>query len=148
MPEAAREYLEVQVRTASKDQLLLLLLDGAVRFVEGALDKMEKGDREERCRLIVKAQNIVLELLQSLNPAIGDALYVKLVGLYKFIYRSLVEGNLHDDRAKVEAGLQILFDVRDTWRQAVAAYRQEMAPGAPAPAKDAAKTGISLSLQA
>jgi flagellar protein FliS len=148
MPEGAREYLEVQVRTASQDQLLLLLLDGAVRFVEGALDRMARGEREEKSRLLVKAQNIILELVQTLDPAIGDAIYGKLVGLYKFIFLRLVEGNLQDDLAKVEDGLRILLEVRETWRQAVAAYRKAIGPGTPATAKSPAPSGISLSLQA
>src|SRR5213075_2159536 len=99
MPDSgkAQEYLQVQVRTASQDQLLLMLLDGAVRFVEGALERLGKRDREGKCSLLKKAENIVLELIQSLSPAIGEKLYSNLIGLYKFIFRRLVEGNMKDD---------------------------------------------------
>ena len=86
--------------------------------------------------------------MQTLNPAIGEPIYGNLVGLYKFIFRSLVEGNLQEDPAKVEDGLRILLQVRETWRQAIAAYRKGIGPGAPAAAKPPAPSGVSLSLQA
>ena len=129
MPDSgkAQEYLQVQVRTASPDQLLLMLLDGAVRFVEGALDRMERGDAEGKNDLLLKAQKIILELIQSLNPAIGEKIYANLVGLYKFIYQRLVDGNLGNDRARLEEGLEILGVVRETWRQAVTIYRSTAA---------------------
>jgi flagellar protein FliS len=149
-PGKAQSYLEVQVKTASPDQLLLMLLDGAVRFVEGALERMEKGDREGKGTQLARAGDIVLELVQSLNPAIGEKLYENLVGLYKFIYRRLVDGNLRDDRASVEEGLRILRHVRETWRQAVASWRSEaQAAAAPAAAAvTAASPPVGISLQA
>jgi flagellar protein FliS len=137
----AQEYLQVQVRTATKDQLLIMLLDGAVRFVEGARERMARGEREEKNALLQKAQNIVLELVQSLSPAIGEPLYGNLIGLYKFIYRRLVEANLRDDPQSLEEALQILSEVRETWRQAVAAFRAGLSGPAPAPA---AAQGLSL----
>jgi len=137
----AQEYLEVQARTATPDQLLLMLLDGAVRFVEGGLASMDRGDRESRCKLLQKAENIVLELIQSLNPGIGEKLYANLIGLYKFIYRRLVEGNIRDDRKALEEGLKILVEVRETWKQAVEVYRSDLS--GPPPEKIPAP-GISI----
>ena len=146
MPDSgkAQEYLQVQVRTASPDQLLLMLLDGAVRFVERAMDRMERGDVEGKNELLLKAQKIILELIQSLNPSIGEKIYANLIGLYKFIYQRLLDGNLGNDRACLEEGLQILGVVRETWRQAVGIYRSGPAGAAP----DEAAAPASISLQA
>jgi flagellar secretion chaperone FliS len=142
MPDSAKaqQYLQVQVKTASQDQLLLMLLDGAVRFVEGALERLAQKDREGKNEQVLKAQKIILELIQSLNPSVGEKIYANLIGLYKFIYRRLVEGNLRDDRACLEEGLKILGEVRETWRQAVSAFRAEAATAARAEAP----AGISL----
>jgi flagellar protein FliS len=129
-----QEYLLVQVRTATQDQLLLLLLDGAVRFVEGARERMAQGERERKGELLLKAQNIVLELIQSLSPSIGEKIYSNLIGLYKFIVRRLVEANARNEPQALEEGLQILKEVRQTWREAVAVYRAELSGRAPAAA--------------
>ncbi len=146
MPDSgkAQEYLQVQVKTASPDQLLLMLLDGAVRFVEGALDRMARGDRAGKSEQLVKAQNIVLELIQSLNPAVGEPLYGNLIGLYKFIYVRLVCGNAADDAKAIGEGLQVLRDVRETWRQAVAAFRAERTASSQSEARAVSSASISL----
>jgi flagellar protein FliS len=146
MPDSgkAQQYLQVQVQTASQDQLLLMLLDGAVRFVEGALERLARKDKDGKNEQLLKAQKIILELIQSLNPSVGEKIYANLIGLYKFIYQRLVEGNLRDDRASLEEGLKILGEVRETWRQAVAAYRSAAAD---APAQEAG-VPASISLQA
>ena len=137
----AQEYLQVQVLTASQDQLLLMLLDGAVRFVETAREKMERKEREAKNELLLKAQNIILELIQSLDPSVGEKIYANLIGLYKFILRRLLAANVNDDPTSLDEGLKILRNVRETWSQAVAAYRAEkgIQPAASAPA-----SGISL----
>ena len=144
MPDSAKaqQYLQVQVKTASQDQLLLMLLDGAVRFVEGALERLGRKDRDGKNEQLLKAQKIILELIQSLNPSVGEKIYSNLIGLYKFIYRRLVEGNLRDDRACLEEGLKILGEVRETWRLAVAAYRSTPA------AESKAEVAAGFSLQA
>ncbi|MGH9362948.1 MAG: flagellar export chaperone FliS [Thermoanaerobaculia bacterium] len=131
--QKSQGYLEVQVLTASQDQLLLMLLDGAVRFVEGARERLAAGDRDGKNGQLLRAQTILLELIQSLSPAVGEKLYGNLIGLYKFIYRKLVEANLRDEARCLEEGLIILQEVRETWRQAVAAYRAGLAGGPPAP---------------
>ena len=132
MPDGglAQEYLQVQVRTASPDQLLLMLLDGAVRFVEGGREQMARGNHETKCYLLLKAENIVLELIQSLSPSVGEKIYSNLIGLYKFIYLRLVEANIQNDHRKLGEALKILLDVRETWRLAVASYRRETAGSA------------------
>lgn len=132
----------MQVRTAAPDQLLLMLLDGAVRFAEGAREKLTRGDRQGKHDLLVKTQNIVLELIQTLKPEIGEKIYGGLTGLYRFIYRRLVEANIEDSPEKLGEALKILIDVRETWRQAVAVFRAEKA-GTAKPA-EAQGQGISL----
>ena len=145
----AQEYLQVQVMTSSKDQLLLLLLDGAVRFVEGARDRLAEGKLEEKHLQLVKAQNIVLELLSSLSPDVGDKIYTSLVGLYKFIYNRLVTANLRNDAKSLAEALRILHTVRAMWRDAVSAFHSSTSGGAPAEAgAPVPPTGAGLSLQA
>jgi flagellar protein FliS len=135
----AQEYHQVQVRTASPDQLLLMLLDGAVRFAEGGREHLARGNHEEKCNLLIKAENIVLELIQSLSPSVGEKIYANLIGLYKFIYRKLAEANIQNDPQKLEEALKVLLNVRETWRQAVAGYRREAAGG-----ETVASPGISV----
>lgn len=123
-----QRYREVQVKTSTKDDLLILLLDGGVRFSEGALIEMQKGaeeDRERRNEHLVRAQKIVLELISSLSPTIGIELYEKLQGLYRFTFHRLFEGNTRSDMALVEEGVVMIKAIRDMWKQAVDKAKQE-----------------------
>ncbi|MFN0056817.1 MAG: flagellar export chaperone FliS [Planctomycetota bacterium] len=129
MPPAhpTQRYREVQVTTAAKDDLLMLLLDGGVRFIEGALIEMRKPqqDREKRNDHLLRAQKIVLELMTSLSPAIGLDLFSSLQGLYRFTFQRLLEGNLKSDIQLVEEGLTLMRKIHEIWRDAVVKARGE-----------------------
>ena len=126
--DPTRRYREIQVKTASQEDLLLLLLDGGVRFTEGALLEMEKGTDEDRARRsdqLVRAQKIILELMGALSPAIGLELYQNLQDLYRFTFRRLFEGNVKSDRELVGEGLCMYERMRELWREAVERSRRE-----------------------
>ena len=125
--DVARRYREVQVKTASQEDLLLLLLDGGVRFTEGALAEMERGPQDcaRRSDQLVRAQKILLELMGALSPAIGLELYQNLQELYRFTFRRLFEGNVQGDAALVEEGLRMYKRIRDLWHEAVEKCRRE-----------------------
>lgn len=129
---APKEYLRVKIQTADRTELLLLLVDGAVRFASQAAAHLSRGEFEQKNTLFIKAQSIVLELMQALNPTVGPELYGRLMGLYRFCYERLVTANLKGDGAAAQEALRILEHLRDTWRQAVAKYHEERAPRVPA----------------
>ncbi len=128
----SQRYREVQVNTVGKEDLLLLLVDGGVRFAEGGLEEMEKGregDRSLRNDRIVRAQKIVLELMSSLSPEIGSELYRNLLELYRFTFQRLFEGNARGNAEQVREGVQLLKQIRDMWREAVEKFRKERDEG-------------------
>jgi flagellar protein FliS len=125
------EYLKVKIQTANPSELLLLLLDGAIRFTVQARRYIEQGSLEEKNRLILRAQNIVLELIQALDQRIGEELYGRLVGLYRFCYERLLRANLKNDVAAADEALRILEHLRETWRMAVKKAREERGDAAP-----------------
>lgn len=118
-------YLETQVQTASREQLLVMLFDGAIRFAEQG--RAFQGDREfeKSTHSLVRAQDIMLEIMAGLDRTIGDLLYGKLIGLYQFIYRRLIEANLLRQSGPIEDALKILRSMRDTWAEAVKKSAEE-----------------------
>ena len=118
-------YLEVQVQTASKEQLLLMLYDGALRFCDVARQRMQEKDIEGTHKHLVKAKAIVVELMCSLDKRIGDPLYDNLIRLYNFIYMRLLEANFRKDAALLDEATQILANLRETWSEAIKKNKQE-----------------------
>ncbi len=145
-PDPTRRYREVQVGTAAQDDLLMLLLDGGVRFCEGALIELHRGkeqDIEKRHDQLLRAQKIILELMGALSPAIGLELYERLMDLYRFTFERLFEGNLEANVEKVEEGTRLMRQIRDLWREAVDKAKSERTSGPPvaAPTSSISVTG-------
>lgn len=116
-----REFLQQQVLTAPKEQLLLMLVDGAVKFADRAKERLEARDYEQFGRNCMRAQRIMMELICSLRrDLIGEELYSNLTGLYHFCYARLIEANLRRDAALLAEATRILLQLRDMWHEAVA----------------------------
>ena len=142
--DPAQRYREVQVQTASQENLLLLLLDGGVRFTAVGLAELRRGaeeDRALRSEKLVRAQKILLELVGALDPSMGNELYRNLQDLYHFTFRRLFEGNTDGDAGKVEDGLRLFERIREVWREAVEKARSE---GTVGPERPSASSSFSV----
>lgn len=127
-----QRYRQVQVETAAKDDLLILLLDGGVKFAEGGLIELQKGadeDCDRRNDLLLRAQKIVLELMGALSPVLGLELYERLQSLYKFTLTRLFQGNVESNVELVAEGVEVLQQIRDMWKEAVEQARAEKKSG-------------------
>lgn len=152
-----REFLAQQVLTAPKEQLLLMLIDGAVRFTEQAKARLAEDDFEGFGNALVRSQRIMIELICSLKKElIGEELYNSLVGLYHFVYTRLVDANLKRDEALIDEALKIQHMLRNLWHEAVEKDRQErmvgslppqkssVSPTSPSPQPEKTQGGLSI----
>lgn len=111
-------YRQTQVTTASPGELLIMLFDGAIRFARQSQDFMAAGNLEEANAKLIRAQDIVNELMLSLDHDAGE-LAGNLERLYLYIHDLLVEANIKKDPAIVDNALHMLTELRDTWEQVV-----------------------------
>lgn len=131
MNNPARKYQENQILTAPKEQLLLMLLDGALKFTEQGKALMLQEKHEESCQKYIRAQRIMIELLTSLKEdMLEPELYSNLVSLYYFVYRRLVEANMTKEEKTVNDALKILKHLQQTWVMAVEKMHKEQHPEA------------------
>jgi flagellar secretion chaperone FliS len=111
-------YKNNSVNYASKEQLLLMLLDGAVKFSkvgrQAILDKNIQNAHEN----IVKTQDIYYELMTTLDVQKGGEWAQKLMNVYDFIVRRLVQANLKKDLAIMDEVIPLIEEIRDTWQEA------------------------------
>ncbi len=117
--DKTKEYLKTQIQTASREQLVLMLYDGAIRFSDQARDMIAAKDYEEAHNLLIRAQNIVMELLYALDRKTGGEVADNLASLYTYCYNRLVEANVHHLPEKVEESNSVLRGLREAWAQAV-----------------------------
>jgi len=111
------KYRQVQIQTASPEQLLLMLYDHAIGSVVRAKKAMEEDRWEDGHSSLIKAQDIIGELTASLNLGAGE-MAMNLFAMYSFLSERLVEANVKRDADGLSPVLQILRELRDGWYRA------------------------------
>ncbi len=114
-----QSYRQVATRTASPGQLVLMLYEGAIRFLDRAQAGFQLEDPVELNTTvnnnIIRAQEIIRELDCSLNLDQGGELAVQLRRLYDYFDRILLESNIRKDPKGVIEVIARLGVLRDAW---------------------------------
>ncbi len=121
------QYLANQIASASPEQLLLMFYDGAIRFTTLAMKAIEENDIPKRSYYINKASAIVTELDATLDRDRDPQLAENLDALYSYMLREYMSANRDNDVEPLKVIVTMLKELRETWAQAAAIYRQEQA---------------------
>ncbi len=108
-------YLETAVETASPARLIVMLYDGAIRFVNEAAHAMRQRDYETQNTKLLRAQKILAELISSLDFDKGGEIAENLFRLYTYMYNQLVEANINDSVETLEHVTRLLSELREAW---------------------------------
>ncbi|WP_422446923.1 flagellar export chaperone FliS [Thermoanaerobacterium sp. DL9XJH110] len=108
------KYQQIQVETASQERLILMMYDGAIKFIKLGKEAIEKRDFSSANEYIKRAEDIVLELKMSLNMDAGG-IAKNLSAVYDYLYSRLIEANFNKDTEMLEEVLNHLTDFRNTW---------------------------------
>ncbi len=111
----SQEYLRNSVLTATPEQLHLMLYDGAIRFAERGREALRAKDREACLNALERAQLLVIELSNGVRREINPELVDRMLALYNFAWRRLVDANIHQDEQALDEALRILQHQRETW---------------------------------
>lgn len=118
--------LETEVLSASPEQLITLLFNGAQAAIMKARLHMENGNIEGRGMAISKAIDIVDSGLKaSVDLSAGGDLAKNLVATYELIIRNLLLANLNADLDKLALAERLLVDIASAWRSAVDPVKTE-----------------------
>ena len=112
-------YQNNQIATAKPEQILILLYDGAIRFVYRAAAAIDANNAEQKNININKTVAILSEFSATLDHTIGGQVAADLTALYNFMIRELTVVNRTNDLNRLENVRSILTELRDTWAQAV-----------------------------
>jgi flagellar protein FliS len=113
---ARQAYAESTVMTASPEQLVVMLYDGAIRFLRQSAEAMRAGQREQCRNRMRRAEAIIDELNGSLDMSHGE-LPGRLRSIYLFCKRQLIQANLTADAGPIEVVVGLLGELRDSWDQ-------------------------------
>jgi len=125
MNDAYKKYKTSSVQTASREKILLLLYEAAIKFTKLAIKACEEKNISDRGYNIGRAFDIVNELNNSLNHNVGGDLSKNLEGLYMFITDQFVQANISGNEKHLRDALKILEILYAGWNQAVEKLKKE-----------------------
>ena len=132
---ALSTYKETRIKTASQGQLIIMLYGEAVRQLDVALDLLEVNDTgkkdpgkiEKISKAVVKTQEIVAELMVSLDFEQGGDIAKNLFSLYTWFNRELMEANMNQDRRRISSVRYLIDELRGAWQEIAATNAAEAA---------------------
>lgn len=118
-----QSYQQNSVNTASPGELTLMLYNGCLKFINLAKQAIQTNDIQAKNTNIQKAQNIVQELMVTLNMDLEVS--KNMMSLYDYMNRRLIDANIKNDTAILEEVEGLVTDFRDTWKQVIQVNRQK-----------------------
>lgn len=128
--KSAFEYKKNAVNGASPLQLIVMLYDGALRFMEAGKHHMKERNLEKQNENLQKAQRIVMELMSSLDMQGGGEIAKNLFSLYAYVTNELVSANIGDDPVPIDRAIKVMSDLRESWVALEASQQSEGEPEA------------------
>ncbi len=118
------KYKETQIKTATQGKLIVMLYDGAIKFLNHAKEAIKNDDIEETHNKLTRAQDIIMELVLSLNLEAGD-IAKKLYNLYLYMNTQLMQANMYKKIEPIDEVIKIFTDLKEVWEQVAS----QTAPG-------------------
>ena len=123
MPNPYQAYRQNSVNTAIPGELTLMLYDGCLKFIRLAKEAINQENIEEKNKNIQKAQNIITELMVTLD--MKYEISKQIMPLYDFVRSKLIEANVKNSVQSLEEAETIVTEFRDTWKEVIQINRKK-----------------------
>ncbi len=115
--DQAQRYQEIEIRTATPIELVVLLYDAAISNLQKAQEHIATRDIAARTRCLNKAAAVITELQANLNFQAGGTIAPSLDRLYRYMRNSIVRANLHQDAGPLTESVRLLTSLRTAWTE-------------------------------
>lgn len=122
MNNALNQYKQNAVFTATPEELTLMLYDGCIKFMNMAKYHIENGNIQKSHESLIRAQNIIYELIGTLDYKYEIASNFRK--LYDFVLSRLIDANLRKEVKPIEEALEIVTELRNTWKEAMSIVKK------------------------
>lgn len=126
--QSYQAYQNNAVNTASGAQLTFMLYNGCVKFIQQGIKAMNEHNYEAKNTTIQKAQDIIQELMLTLDQEVEIA--QQMLPLYEYIHHQLQQGNMKNDPALLEEALTYVMEFRDVWKDVMKQEATQVKQGA------------------
>ncbi|HBS05778.1 MAG TPA: flagellar export chaperone FliS [Leptospiraceae bacterium] len=136
-------YKDTEIQTANQGKLIVMLYDGAIRFLRIAQDNLNPRTYDVANTNIIKAQDIITELMLSLNMEGGEVAQ-NLFNLYAYMKKRLLEANMAKDSAVIDEVIKLIEPLKSAWEEVL--NREGTGASAPRPTSGRPE-GAGLNIQ-
>ncbi|PCJ21300.1 MAG: flagellar export chaperone FliS [Candidatus Cloacimonadota bacterium] len=128
------QYKRMRIETASPEMLILMLYDGAIKNINIAASCLDDDTQIETSNnALIKAQNILTELMVSLNFDIGGDIAKNLYNIYEYLNYTLAQANMTKDAKELSVATDMLKNLRETWKEVIRINKEKYPNGIPKP---------------
>lgn len=138
MNAAKAKFLDDAVQTASPERLLTMLYDRLLLDLDRAEGDQRAGQREAASAHLLHAQDIVTELIATLDVDAWDGAH-GLMSVYTFVLRELIDANTLGDADRVRACRDLVAPLAEAWHSAADAV---IRPAVPVGASTGGELGV------
>lgn len=117
--EGVATYQDAMVTTQNKGRLIVLLYEGAIKFMKLAIKELEAGNYEAKGRYIGRAQDIITELNAVLDMDAGGEIAANLRKLYLFANSRLSQANAKRDPQMIREVITLMEELNQGWKAIV-----------------------------
>jgi flagellar protein FliS len=111
-------YKKAATETARPERLLIMLFDGGIKFLFQAQSALAEKDYEKANNLMIKVQEILWTLMDTLNFEQGGDIAKNLYSLYSFYRREVMQANIEKNGERLIPVLKFFQSYRETWAKA------------------------------
>lgn len=122
---AYQKYKTTSVQSASREKILLMLYEGAIKFTKLAIKAIEEKKIADRGVNIGRAFDIIMELNNTLDHKVGGQVAMQLEQLYMFMMEQYTKSNISGDPEPLKTNLKLLQTLYDGWVQAVEKLKKD-----------------------
>lgn len=109
-------YKDTAVGTQNRGRLIVMLYEGAIKFLNLAIKELEAANYAEKGRYIGRAQDIINELNAVLDMEAGGEIAINLRKLYLFMNKQLTEANIQKDVRMIREIIGLLEELNQGWK--------------------------------
>jgi flagellar protein FliS len=109
-------YQQTAITTQSRGRLIVLLYDGAIKFMKLAIQEIEAGNWAAKAQYLSRAQDIIIELTAVLDMEGGGEIAQNLRRLYYYMNRRLFQANAKKDPQMIREVIALMEDLNQSWK--------------------------------
>ncbi len=116
MMNGVSAYKDTSITTQNKGRLIVMLYEGAIKFMKLAIERINAVDHEAKSRYINKALNIIHELNAILDTDAGGEVAANLRRLYLFMNKHLSEAGMKNDPQMIREVISLMEELNQGWK--------------------------------